>query len=83
MKKYLLLISIVVIAIIGTTMYFKYIDKNKPINYVIYASSQNLNEELRESLINRLKTNDIPYQVEYGNVMIPEKYVEKAVMCCS
>lgn len=80
MKKYLIVLSIIVIAVIGTILYLK--EENTPINYVLF--SQYFNEETQESLINRLKKNNIPYQVdEAGNVKIPEKDVEKAVQCCT
>jgi len=50
----------------------------------IYAHHENLNDELRNDLIERLEHHKIPYQVdEDGNVKIPEEKLRKAVMCCS
>ncbi|RIX50207.1 hypothetical protein D3P08_20350 [Paenibacillus nanensis] len=58
---------------------------NKPsVHYVMYASADGMNSELRMALLSRLKANNIPYQTDkFGSILIPEKEVEKAVSCCS
>jgi flagellar biosynthesis/type III secretory pathway M-ring protein FliF/YscJ len=73
---------IVILILIGLS--FLYYNSQQPVDYVTFASSENLNSELREALINRLKANKIPYQIDSeGNVNIPENKVRNAVMCCS
>ncbi len=75
-----MVLSIVVIAVIGAILYVK--EEDKPINFVVF--SQYFNDELQKSLVDRLEANNIPYQVDAeGNVKLPEKDVEKAVLCCS
>lgn len=82
MKKNILIFSITILIIVALTLFFAAPDQ--PSNYVVYAYSENLNDNLREALIERLETNHIPYQVDdYGNVEIREKDLKKAVMCCS
>jgi hypothetical protein len=56
----------------------------QPSSFVVFASYQNMNDELREALVNRLETNKIPSKTDIvGNVKIPENLVTKAVSCCS
>jgi flagellar biosynthesis/type III secretory pathway M-ring protein FliF/YscJ len=82
MKKYLAVVSIILIILVGVILFFNH--SKQPLNYVIFASSQNINAELRETLVNRLETNDIPYQIDNnGNIKISEKDVKKAIICCS
>ena len=73
---------IVTMVIIGLSSFSS--PAEQPADYVTFASAENLNAELREALLKRLKGNDIPFRVDgAGNVKIPEKKVTDAVICCS
>jgi flagellar biosynthesis/type III secretory pathway M-ring protein FliF/YscJ len=74
--------TLILLILVGASLY--YYVSGQPAKYVIFASSQNMDAELREALINRLETNGISCQIDdNGNVKISEKDVEKAVVCCS
>lgn len=52
--------------------------------YVSFAKQENLSEELRESLLERLKENNIDYIIDTeGSVYVSAKDIDKAVSCCS
>lgn len=51
--------------------------------YIIWGKNMD-NEEIRNSLIKRLKDSNIEYQVDdEKNVLIKEKDSKKAAVCCS
>ncbi|MFC5649452.1 hypothetical protein ACFPYJ_09965 [Paenibacillus solisilvae] len=81
MKK-IAMFAILILIVAGVSLFYH--AAKQPVNFVIFASSENLNNDLREALINRLETNDIAYQIAGdGSVKIPDKEVKHAVMCCS
>jgi PBP1b-binding outer membrane lipoprotein LpoB len=52
--------------------------------FVIWASNENMNDELREALFNCLDNEKIEYQVDNEkNVLIKNKDVNEAVARCS
>ena len=52
--------------------------------YVSFARQENLSDELRESLLEQLKENNIEYIIDTeGSVYVSEKDINKAVSCCS
>lgn len=52
--------------------------------FIIFASHVNMNEELKESLLQRLDNKNIEYIInEQNNVLLKKKDMDKAVICCS
>ena len=43
-----------------------------------------LNQDIRNGLLKKLKDNDIPYKIDKkGNLEIREKDINKATLCCT
>lgn len=82
-KKNRIIFSCAAIAVVITVAIILYsTEANKPSQYVVY--SQFYSKELQTSLVERLQSNDISYQIDdEGNVLIPEREVTRAVQCCS
>jgi len=82
MKRIIATLSILFVILISGVLFYNL--SNQPEDFVIFAHHENLNNGLRNELIKRLESNNIPYQVDVsGNIKIPEKELSKAVRCCS
>ncbi|PMB06590.1 hypothetical protein CEN49_15105 [Fischerella thermalis CCMEE 5273] len=79
-KRMILIISFVIVAATGILYYESYL--NSP--FMIFAHHENLDESLRERLIDCLGENKIQYEVDAnGSVLIRERDQNKAVITCS
>lgn len=83
MKKNRIILSFAAIAVVITVVtILGGKEAAKSSQYVVY--SEFYSEELQTSLVERLQSNDIPFQMDdNGNVLITERDVTRAVQCCS
>jgi flagellar biosynthesis/type III secretory pathway M-ring protein FliF/YscJ len=80
-KKSVIIFVLFIFAVyLGFTVY----QSSSNSSYIIFGSHENLDEGLRENLVECLKDNNIIYKInENGSVLIKEKDQNKAVMTCS